>query len=108
MVEERVAAELSGLDDSGPLLAAERQAISALDAVALEQIDGLCDGAGVAVRLRWSLDRVVWASGDDAVDPGRGGPVEDRGVLSLDELACGADQVVEVNVLGAAVAVEQL
>ena len=51
VVEQRVAAELARLDHARPLLAAQREAVGTLEAVALEQIDGLGDGAGVAARL---------------------------------------------------------
>ncbi len=107
VVEHDETAVLCRLDDARVAGGPERQPVRSADTGFEKVLDRLRHRARVVGEIGTERDGIVGGRGGNPHDPGLFPTVEDGHVLGHRHAACSAHEVVEINVLGSAVGIEQ-
>ena len=108
MLQQGITPVLAGLENVGVDLGAEREAIRPIDSRCAKGVDGLRDVGRVALAILTECDLIVGRGFKDAADSGGGPAMEDGGVLGAGDLLGSLIELVQVDVLCAAISVIEL
>ena len=108
MLQQRVAAVLAGLEYVSVYLGAQREAIRPVDPNRAKGIDGFGNVGRVALAVLAQRDRIMGRGFNDSPDPSGASAVKNGGVLGTGDLLRGPIELLQVDVLSAAIGVVEL